>query len=543
MASSAAEATVKVNLASAAASVEYLTRDLEDIDTGMDIDPPSQNKPRRAVEQRRLDQLAWLLEGNSICAAVAEVNGVFYIATNKFFRDTLSHGEQLDYVNVIMHYFWMFANDLILDITTEKGGKGKKKEEVIREYRNAIIKLICKQQIKAARGAIRIPDSIIETVVQNISISTLVDWARVLKTNKKAIGGKKEAFYMAIAFVSIIFNRVRKIENAIINSGQHFAPMWVASTLLSSIMNIGRDTTNERANKENKITNGQLLAFKGLNFSSHNSSTKSGIPIASNILLLEKEAGVHAELQILSQILELERNGMLVKGKEVYIGISKRCCLECHRMLESAHKVLFSARGISIKFGGAHDASFIKNWVVPSIFSESERDQLPLAHKVWEEYSNICDTDRRKATTGEYEQGHSMSNSSFSFTPEEQLRRYREELEDDLEVFMRRGQGHLDAARMLTLGLKLCEIIDFQDLFNESEEEEAKEDIARIKLLAIIDQLSEKGEQIGPDVLLRLVQNPNFMDKTIVKFFSGVRVLNQEHGAQLSLGKLTVMPS
>lgn len=368
-----------------------------------------------------------------------------------------------------------------------------------------------------------------------------------VEKNEDAIGRKREAFYMAVAFATIIFNRVRKIENAIINSGQHLTQTRPAS-MFSSMMSLVTRNINE---KENKITSGQLQAFRELTF--NNAFIKSGIPLCSNILLLEKEQGVHAELQILSEILKLKEGKQLFQG-DIYVGVSKRCCLECHRMLEATNTVL-STKGITIKFGGAHDASFSSGWVKPSIFAQNHDEDVS---KIWAEYQRLRREDGRQAVNKiekkrkrdnkrkddvaeepvQYEQGHSMSNSDFSFDSEERFRRYREELERDLEIFMLRGQEGSDAASMMGLGLKLCEIPAFQYLFDE-DEEVGSERVVQIKLVTMIAQLSERNEQeqIELDRLLSLLQNPHFMDDGIVKFFSGIRALNQE---QRSESKLTL---
>ena len=41
-----------------------------------------------SVSNRRLDELAWLLEGSSMCTAVAVVDGKFYISANEFSKRT-----------------------------------------------------------------------------------------------------------------------------------------------------------------------------------------------------------------------------------------------------------------------------------------------------------------------------------------------------------------------------------------------------------------------------------------------------------------------
>lgn len=168
------------NVAGSVASGEEFENDLGEMGTGMKIDSSNQGRPKRAVEQRRLDQLAWLLEGNTTCAAIAEINGKFYISTNKFFSNTQLHrNEQLDNVNAIINYFWQFANSQI------SGTSGKKnKENVMTRGRNEIVKSICKQRVSASQGTIRIPDNIIEIVIQNISSSVSGDWSRVLKKMK-----------------------------------------------------------------------------------------------------------------------------------------------------------------------------------------------------------------------------------------------------------------------------------------------------------------------------------------------------------------------
>ena len=71
----------------------------------------------------------------------------------------------------------------------------------------------------------------------------------------------------------------------------------------------------------------------------------------------EAHPKIHAEMKVLSKILEELDAGKLGIKTEIYIGISKSCCFHCHHSLEAANVVL-AKNGIQIKYREAHDITF-----------------------------------------------------------------------------------------------------------------------------------------------------------------------------------------
>jgi len=263
------------------------------------------------VPDRRLDELAWLLEGSSMCTAIAAIGNRFYISANEFSTRTRDreHNRQLDLMCQIMTYFKQLAGSEIAD-----SGKPAIRDELMKE--------IIRFQISTSSfGRISISDNILDAVISS----------EVLHKGQLPQGlAETDLAHMALGYGIMINKRMRKIENSIEKA-------------------LNSDFTD--------ITKNQLEAFA--NFT-HDDNDK----VNSNILFFERESGVHAELQILSQLIGIIAENEDTAPKEVYIGISKRCCLNCDCMLKAANDVLAS-KGIEVKYEGTHGASFAANWIRP----------------------------------------------------------------------------------------------------------------------------------------------------------------------------------
>lgn len=89
------------------------------------------------------------------------------------------------------------------------------------------------------------------------------------------------------------------------------------------------------------------------------------------ILQEQKVAGVHAEMQLLAKIVSFVNNDrdFVNNNKNIYIGISKLCCLHCRCMLQVANDRLATLAGdqILLLIRGHHDLDF-ENWICPDLF-------------------------------------------------------------------------------------------------------------------------------------------------------------------------------
>jgi len=441
------------------------------------------------VPDRRLDELAWLLEGSSMCTAIAAIGNRFYISANEFSTRTRDreHNRQLDLMCQIMTYFKQLAGSEIAD-----SGKPAIRDELMKE--------IIRFQISTSSfGRISISDNILDAVISS----------EVLHKGQLPQGlAETDLAHMALGYGIMINKRMRKIENSIEKA-------------------LNSDFTD--------ITKNQLEAFA--NFT-HDDNDK----VNSNILFFERESGVHAELQILSQLIGIIAENEDTAPKEVYIGISKRCCLNCDCMLKAANDVLAS-KGIEVKYEGTHGASFAANWIRPLGFSGGSTSTksvrtgvtsassvkeapsiMPLQAQIFQKYRELLEAAMQ--AEGAYSQRHALSSSDYSSNPEERAGAYKEQLESDLEAFERRGAGSSDLAKMLELGLDLCKIDEFNDLFDEKilstikSSDEARKRFNDVLSKLNVIQAQEQKPAASKETLLEFLKDPHFSNTQIAGLFS-----------------------
>ncbi len=86
------------------------------------------------------------------------------------------------------------------------------------------------------------------------------------------------------------------------------------------------------------------------------------------ILHEESIVGIHAEMQLLAEIVKESSSdfSFFNKNKDIYIGVSKLCCLHCRCMLETAQQKLPQLSTDSLLFRVYHDLDF--GWSPPDLF-------------------------------------------------------------------------------------------------------------------------------------------------------------------------------
>lgn len=466
-------------------------------------------KDERTILERRLDRLAWVLEGGSMCAAVSVINGEFYISANDFFDGTGKRNDPRHLIQVtkVMRYFQ--------EVATSSGEEFS--EEARSAERSALIVSLCKSQFSGqTKGAVRIPSKILNAIVRK---DVLSKYSLDVKTKDSSLDPSldfsRDGTLTAFDYARALYRTFLKLERSI-----------------------------ERKNEANAFTEEQLNAFK--NFShSKTGGKQNGLRYKSNILFLPKDnsKAVHAEMQILDRIIkmiddeiearvkkkvddikeqieesrsessnskakngnrkrdsekkeevEIDRKPLYKEAyielkeaiinkeiyipQEIYIGISKKCCLNCRVVLETAQEKL-QTLGISIKFGGAHDAKFEGKWGEPPFFEiKSKSDgvrtkrqrqedadlRIPsFAQQIRDQYrANIRNAEgkleQRKEKRGENEanedeKGYNMRRAQSASEPSENEESELEASVDyeglllkDLEVFVRwNGDESLEA--------------------------------------------------------------------------------------------------
>ncbi len=444
-----------------------------------------------SVDQRRLDELAWLLEGTSMCAAVSVIDSSFYIAINDFFSGTEKRpqNKQVDYLCKIMEYFRDCANKTISKDNQDK-------------LRDGLIMSICKSQIAIGTfGRTRVDDIVFEQVARTEVLERPFADSFSVETHKDFLKRHNREAYLTYAYGLDVLRRIKKIEESI-----------------------------KKANKADfsDIKPDELAAFKS--FKHQDIEARK-----SNILFFEPVKDVHAELQVLTQMIKV------IVGKisdpapllsEIYIGISKRCCLNCHMMLDATNEVL-KKFGVSIRFEGAHDDE--PKWICPSdikTLAGSRRSQTASGQtgaselqKIYAEIKARYDEIRKKYDAGDlqgyantsegFETRRPRSDSEYSLSQGTKIEFYERQLHEHLETFRKFG---VSPPETLLLGIQLCKLASFQGLF-ENEAFDIED-----RLFAINRELGRTPSRPNIEQLAKFLKNPDFSTPEIARRFELLNV-------------------
>lgn len=302
-----------------------------------------------AATARVLDHLAKLFSGHSECVVVCNISGTLYVAANEFHENTNPGTIGYKSISKLAKFF----------LEDYRKAKSEEEEQILKEIcdgKNHFGKLSIPKELSGSK--------IIEVLLngENTELPTLV----------KHYGKNAVAAASMSATCWRLFRSFEKIGKFVKAAPSDIATTS-AATASSSVAAIG---SNENTNHD-----------------------QHQLPKEHTILVIEpgpkkkknkKEAEeyhkVHAEVQILAQIVAMI-NRKEIKGKQVfYIGISKLCCLHCHVMIEKANEV-FKAYDlqITITTRGHHDLDFTA-WVSPQIFSKGynqvESDDTSLEYRI-----------------------------------------------------------------------------------------------------------------------------------------------------------------
>ena len=280
---------------------------------------------------RRLDSLARLLEASSLCCSISCYNKKFYISTNTITKNSLTTGErnaEVRLIELIMSYF--------SDLTKKASEKISNRAEVFYQIVFQSLKCSIKDNIHVASGSDgkKIVKEIVQTILANPDILKKEFAENIYKKHKNSKRDRKDILF-AYAVASYLYKAFHKIEISI------------------DIRKNEETSKNARA-----IDREYFDALKELKYQ----------------ILFRDDNGVHAEMRLLGKIIEdimLENFpevyiglGKFPEKKEVYIGLSKRCCFKCHFTLDSANEIL-AKQNIVLKFKGYHDL-WHKTWNFPS---------------------------------------------------------------------------------------------------------------------------------------------------------------------------------
>lgn len=303
--------------------------------------------------ERRLDALAEIMECRSACVAIVCVNSQFLITANEFTLDSARTDEQYAIINKVMGYFKSIAEGLLVSI----------------DSRDTIMLEICKLRLESlGKGRLDLSDD---------AVSTFINSNRMVGRGFPPEISECEGLSGSDLFPKVL------------------AAYGTMRGIYKSIIKIEDGIKDALSSTYGSITREQLDAFKAFETSS----------------VLRKKQGergtnvIHAELQIL---IELIRRNI---GKSIYIGISKRCCFDCHCMIDAANAVFTRNSSILLRIktrGDAHDGKE-KNFYLP----ENIFDSTTLFGEIKTEYLRLLGSERTPAPKFKTHQ-HSESASEAS---------------------------------------------------------------------------------------------------------------------------------
>ena len=375
--------------------------------------------------ERRLDTLAEILECDSMCVAVACVEGEFVIAANEFHPGTHKTEGHYNLIVEIMDYFKDIA-------TTGQEPEDTKKNDLLQKIylrrfaHKDFSKFRPKKDINSGE------DNELELIVNSITIQKLA----------QNFDGKKENFgnnqticlkaSLAHQEMTKIYDDLRKLEKAIIKKKNY------PDSLEHSIT-----TAQFNAVKNFNANNSLLLQEK-----SKNEQRKQKANQARELEIKKEETAkkedplysTHAEMQLLSYI--IDKMQRLEESKSIYLGISKKCCPDCACMLRAANTFLAEeSKQLSIKYGQSHEGDFGKSWFFPDSFWLPKQESL--FAKIKQKYFDDIKIFKDTHTKEKYYQSRLYSDSEAS---------------EDLGVKIHQYHAHL-----LSKQKHLAEVLDFSN--------------------------------------------------------------------------------
>lgn len=277
------------------------------------------NQPKKY--ERRLDALAEVLQGRSACVAIANVDGRFLITANERFNNS----EHLSIVKEVMDYFKCIAT--------------QGREAVDHNIRDQILSKIYYLKMDTTAlgaGALKISKPNLLSIFINSSKLAARHWPIESECNGATENNLFVKACVAYALIRDLYNSVVKIENglekAVDNEKLHMADQ-----------------------EEVAVTQRELQAFR--NFTNQDISITADFRTNHDNL-------VHAEMQILGTLLRKQQK------TPIYIGVSKRCCWDCHCMITATNEIL-EQNNISFRVNVRDDAHDGKSdpWNKPKLFT------------------------------------------------------------------------------------------------------------------------------------------------------------------------------
>lgn len=454
----------------------------ERVDHTENLEPP----------ERRWDALARMLSSESICIAISIVNKTIYIAANELHNKSQSNKINKS-IKTIMNYFHKLANG----------------EEFCLKERESVFKEICTlERLKrlTRQGEIFIPNSLPQEIAESVLKHDQQEERPSVYKFMYDQGRNAAAAGLAYGEWTKIYRDFSKLESSIKAKVQGYA---------------------EQYEDEDLLTQDQLVALK------------------SPYIILKNEispGGVHAEVQILSCIIDLIQNEKITVGKEspqtFYIGISKLCCLHCRTMIEATNIVLVKKNiPIILETRGHHDLDFGDKWICPKIFANGyDMDHVnnldPLIDHVGYlakiQIEELIKEKKPRGISMEANQSASDTDSMGDAARIEILNALKRHLNfvTELDQEINTKKTIID---ILLIAIDLHNLDSFISLWKEDPAHETKQDVINSMFAAVSAEFKSKtNHTITSEELLKILKDSSFVGKDISKYFKNMDLLKKQ---------------
>jgi hypothetical protein len=510
------------------------------VDHTQELEPP----------ERRLDEIARLFAAESICVAVAVIDGRLYATANGLYKKSRSSGA--DHITSSIKSIGEYFRNLAI------------RQPQDHQDRERAFLATCspKRLTFVAKQAFSIPNDLTKDAAKAVlNYKSNGDKLHSIIASK---GRNAGIFGFAYGEYTKLRKAFTKLEESIKSRGKRSKP--------------SAHTQSSSPPEEETLTPEQLVA------------------ISVEVIMLndEPQDGVHAEVQMLSYIIRNLAPKYLNKADNkkrkideeelnvIYIGISKLCCLNCEKMLTSANNI-FEERQIPLRldFRGTHGLNFLKKpvkdpdnkakkrkgkkenketeivqieidlesrdrWVCPELFSlgytEGEKpDDKPLAELAYEigqrtqaalKPARMQPAPRRSSM--EPDTSASPSPPSSATASGQQQQRLMKTLEDKAAVLKElleesniSSKGEVQRfADKVAIAKKLCEANHFKflldvDIGEASGSEESLRDPETVffNIVAEYQKSHSSSMPVDTEQLLKILKDPKLVGKQVSGYF------------------------
>jgi hypothetical protein len=312
-----------------------------------------------AKEDRRLDTLANLFAAHSVCVATTIINGQLFVAANEIGeRSYLVAGKNkiVTSIGSIYSYFQNYA----------------KNPKVSEDSKLEIFQEIC--TIKRYN----LTASTVPELASEIAKRVFLGDIPTLKEIAKEYGNSSSEAALLFQEFRSLLKDFKKIEETLLKDS------ILKKTIIAQDIKFltGSNEPSPINPPENKDESDKTTKI----------SKRKRDSTPKPVIVLDDGEGqktgppIHAEMKILAYIIaNIEKTGAKAISKDIYIGISKLCCLHCRCMIDVANEKIENSIKvanekvkdvkqkrpvINILTRGKHDCEFGGNWIPPSYLSQ-----------------------------------------------------------------------------------------------------------------------------------------------------------------------------